>query len=40
VQLEEYYRERGLLAEIEGERSVTDVTEQIHAAIRARVGQD
>ena len=40
VQLEEYYRERGLLAEIEGERSVTDVTDQIHAAIRARVGQD
>ncbi|MBL8093966.1 MAG: adenylate kinase [Anaerolineales bacterium] len=35
LQLEDYYRERGLLAEIEGERSVVDVTEQIHAAIRA-----
>ncbi len=35
LQLEDYYRERGLLAEIEGERSVVEVTEQIHAAIRA-----
>lgn len=35
--LEDYYRQRGLLAEIEGERSVADVTEQIHDAIRARV---
>lgn len=36
--LEDYYRQRGLLAEIEGERSVAEVTEQIHDAIRARVG--
>ncbi len=36
--LEDYYRRRGLLAEIEGERSVAEVTEQIHDAIRARVG--
>ena len=35
--LEDYYRRRGLLAEIEGERSVADVTEQIHDAIRTRV---
>ena len=34
--LEDYYRRRGLLAEIEGERSVADVTEQIHDAIRTR----
>lgn len=34
--LEDYYRRRGLLAEIEGERSVADVTEQIHDAIRNR----
>ncbi len=39
-QLEDYYRERGLLAEIEGERPVTDVTGQIHAAIAARTGRD
>ncbi|HRE29063.1 MAG TPA: adenylate kinase [Anaerolineales bacterium] len=38
LQLEDYYRERGLLAEIEGERSVTDVTGQIHAALKTFAG--
>lgn len=38
LQLENYYRERGLLAEIEGERSVADVTAQIHAALKTFAG--
>ncbi len=36
--LEDYYRERGLLVELDGEQSVADVTAKIRAAIEARIG--
>ncbi len=36
--LEDYYRERGLLVELDGEQSVVEVTAKIRAAIEARIG--
>ena len=36
--LEDYYRERELLVELDGEQSVVEVTAKIRAAIEARIG--